>query len=178
MRALILADIDSIRWEGGSGEVDLILALGDLSDCVILEAWEAFGAPPCFAVRGNHDIAGDFPEGISDLHMRTVEFLGLKFGGFCGSWRYKPKGFHMFDQDEATDLLKTLPATDVLICHNSPRGIHDKLDDIHTGFDALNCYIEKHKPKLLLHGHQHANRETVIGSTRVIGVYGQKVLEL
>jgi len=177
MRVLAIADIDDIHWQHGSGEVDLILSLGDISDCVILEAAEAFGAPPIYAVKGNHDAPTSFPEGISDLHLKCVEFGGLKFAGCNGCWRYKARGNFLYTQDEATDLLKTLPASDVLICHNSPRGIHDKPDDIHTGFDALNWYIEQHRPKLLLHGHQHVNRETVIGATRVIGVYGHRLIE-
>ena len=177
MRALILADIDSIRWEGGSGEVDLILALGDLSDCVILEAWEAFGAPPCFAVRGNHDIAGDFPEGISDLHLHTVTFGGLTFGGFCGSWRYKPKGNHMFDQSEVTNLMKDFSRVDVFLSHNSPT-IHEKDSGNHVGFTAFDDYIREKQPRYFLHGHQHVNRVTQIGQTTVQGIYGYRVLDL
>ena len=178
MRVLVLADIDDIHWAGGTGEVDAIFALGDVSDCVIMGAWEAFGAPPVYAVKGNHDAPTPFPEGISDLHLRTVQFGGLTFGGFGGAWRYKLRGHHLFSQDEASDLLKTLTAVDILICHNSPRGIHDKPDDIHTGFDALNTYIERHRPCVLLHGHQHVNRETMAGATRIIGVYGHRILDL
>jgi Icc-related predicted phosphoesterase len=170
MRILVLADFDDLHWQHGRGQTDLILALGDISDCLILEAAEAFGVPPIFAVKGNHDSATAFPEGITDLHLRTVEFGGYKFGGLNGSWKYKPRGHFLYEQDEVMSLLTQLPAVDVLISHNSPRGIHDKPDDVHTGFDAFNWYIEQHKPKLVFHGHQHVNRETAIGTTKVIGV--------
>ena len=178
MRVLILADIDDIHWQHGSGEVDLILALGDISDCVILEAWEAFGAPPVFAVKGNHDAPTPFLEGISDLNLKCVEFGGLKFAGFGGAWRFRPRGNCLYTPAEAADLLITLPAADVLICHNSPRGILDKPYDIHLGFDALNWYIEKHNPKLLFHGHQHVNCETIVGITKIIGVHGERLIEI
>ena len=176
MRVLVLADIDSIRWQGGSGEVDLLLALGDISDCVILEAAEAYGAPPVFAVRGNHDVATNFPEGISDLHMRTVEFGGLTFGGFGGAWRYKPRGNFLFEQDEVATLLKDFPRVDIFIAHSSPT-IHAKDDGIHTGFTAFDQYIREKQPRLFLHGHQHIDRETIFGATKVIGVYKHRVLE-
>jgi len=169
---LAISDIDNIRWEYGSGEVDLILALGDLSDSVILAAAESFGAPPVFAVRGNHDVPTPFQEGISDLHLRTI-----KFGGFAGAWRYKAKGCHMFDQSEVTNFLKDFPRVDVFIAHNSPT-IHAKSDDIHAGFTAFDDYIREKQPRLFLHGHQHREIETMIGATRVIGAYGHRILEI
>jgi Icc-related predicted phosphoesterase len=178
MRILIIADMDDLHWHHGPGEADLILALGDTADSLILEAAEANNAPPIFGVKGNHCSPAPFPEGITDLHLRTAEFGGLTFGGFNGSWKYKPRGHFLYEQDEVMSMLKQLPAVDVLISHNSPRGIHDKPDDVHTGFDALNWYIEQHKPKLMFHGHQHINRETAIGTTKVIGVYGHQFLEL
>ncbi|MCG3147230.1 MAG: hypothetical protein PCFJNLEI_00668 [Verrucomicrobiae bacterium] len=177
MRILILADIDELKWKHGSGEVDLILALGDLSDCLILEAVEAYGAPPVFAVKGNHDTATPFPEGITDLHLRTVEFGGLTFGGFNGSWKYKPRGHYLYEQHEATELLKGFPRVDVFVSHNSPRHIHDKEDETHYGFEALAAYVTKNRPRFFFHGHQHINQETIVGITRVIGVYGRGILE-
>ena len=56
--------------------------------------------------------------------------------------------------------------------------MHDREDEVHTGFSALNSYIERVAPRLLLHGHQHRERETQVGETRVIGVYGWKVIEV
>lgn len=178
MRVLVLADIDDLKWQHGSGEADLILAVGDISDCLVLEAAEAYGAPPVFAVKGNHDTAAPFPEGISDLHLRTVEFGGFTFGGFNGSWKYKPYGHYLYEQNEATNLLKDFPPVNVFISHNSPRHIHDKEDETHFGFAALAAYVTKKRPRLFFHGHQHIDRETVIGATRVIGVYGHRILEI
>lgn len=178
MRALVLADIDDLHWRHGSGQADLILALGDTADNLILEAWKAFGAPPIFAVKGNHDAPTPFPEGITDLHLKAVEFGGLCIGGFNGSWKYKPRGHFLYEQQEAAALLQDFPPVDVFVSHNSPRHVHDKEDETHYGFDALNAYIERHQPRLLLHGHQHVNNETQVGATTVIGVYGYRVVEI
>ena len=61
------------------------------------------------------------------------------------------------------------------LSHNSPHGVHDRDDEAHTGLTALNAYIKRAAPLLLLHGHQHQERETYMGSTRVISVFGWKV---
>ena len=130
-----------------------------------------------FAVKGNHDGAGSFPAPIIDLHLRTESFSGLTFGGFRGSWKYKPRGYFLFDQDEAESLLAAFPPVDVFVAHNSPRHVHDKEDDVHVGFEAFVSYIHRVKPRFFIHGHQHINQETWIGQTRVIGVYGQQRFE-
>ena len=74
--------------------------------------------------------------------------------------------------------LSVFPAVDILLSHNSPRGVHDREDQIHCGFDELRTYIDKARPKVLVHGHQHVDRETSVGETGVIGVYGHKVIEV
>jgi Icc-related predicted phosphoesterase len=178
MELLVLADIDDLRWHGGSGHADLLLSLGDIADAVILEAAAAWKCPAIFAVKGNHDSDGPFPEPIIDLHLRTWEFAGLRFGGLNGCWQYKPRGAFLYYQEEAETFLEAFPAVDVFISHNSPRGVHDREDEVHTGFSALNSYILRTTPRLLLHGHQHQERETKVGATRVIGVYGWRVIEI
>ena len=65
-----------------------------------------------------------------------------------------------------------------LVSHNSPRGIHDRNDDVHYGFDALNSYIARANPRFIIHGHQHVNRETETGATRVIGVFGFRIIDI
>ena len=110
--------------------------------------------------------------------MTVQEFNGFTFGGLNGSWRYKSKGPYLHDQIEVCKYMSAFPAVDILIAHNSPRGIHDRDDGIHEGFDGLNNYIIEHKPKYLFHGHQHVNQETECDGTRVICVYGFKVMEI
>lgn len=177
MKLLILADIDDLHWTHGSGKADMLLSCGDIYDQVILEAAKAYDCPLILAVKGNHDSHAPFPDPIVDLHLQTREYGGLRFGGLNGSWRYKPQGHFLYDQAEAESLLADFPPVDVFIAHNSPRGIHDQDDGVHYGFEALNTYILLAKPKLLIHGHQHVNMETQVGATRVIGVYGHRLVE-
>ena len=178
MRLLVLADVDDIHWRGGTGQADILVSCGDVCDQLIIQAAEAYGCRRIFAVKGNHDLISPFPEPIADLHLRMEVWDGVRFGGFNGSWKYKPKGPFLYEQDEATELIASSPGVDFFVSHNSPRGIHDQDDEIHTGFEALVEYIRRHKPKVLIHGHQHLDSETELAGTRVIGVYGHRVLEV
>jgi Icc-related predicted phosphoesterase len=110
------------------------------------------------------------------MHLTTFEFGGLKFGGFCGSWKYKPKGHYLFEQEDVEKMMIGFPPVDVFLGHNSPRLVHDREDEVHTGFVAFNRYITDAQPKYFFHGHQHENVETNIGPTRVIGTYGHRFL--
>lgn len=178
MKILVIADIDELRWKGGSGQANLLISCGDVSDPVILEAANAYQCSQIFAVKGNHDTPTPFPSPIVDLHLHMEMLGGLRFGGFNGSWKYKPRGHYLYEQEEAMDLLKGFPPVDIFVSHNSPRGIHDKEDEIHTGLDALKTYIQSAKPRLLIHGHQHLNVETLFAGTKVLGVYGQRLIEV
>ena len=180
MKFLLLSDIDELHWRNGTGQADLILSLGDVADQVILEASKAYNCSNVFAVRGNHDHNDNtpLPEPIIDLHMTTKEFKGMTFGGLNGAWQYKPRGHFLYHQSEVCKFMSAFPYVDILISHNSPRGVHDREDGLHTGFDGLTNYILEHKPKYLFHGHQHMNRETTCDATKVICVYGWKVMEI
>lgn len=119
-----------------------------------------------------------FPPPMLDLHLAVREIGCLRFGGFRGCWRYKPRGHHLFDQEEVRAALATIPPVDVFVSHNSPRGIHDREDAIHTGFEAFNDYIQRTRPQWFFHGHQHVDRETLVGGTQVIGVFGHRFVNL
>lgn len=177
MKLLVVSDTDTIEHDI-EDPADLLLSLGDLDDPVITRIATKTSVSHILAVKGNHDTAAAFPPPIVDLHMKQFTFAGIRFGGFAGSWRYKPRGHHLFEQAEVAELLADFPPVDVFLAHNSPRGIHDRNDDVHFGFDAFCDYIERTKPRLFLHGHQHVNRQTLAGNTNVIGVYGFKYLEI
>jgi Icc-related predicted phosphoesterase len=178
MKILILADIDDFHWKHGGGAADVLLSCGDVADQVILEAAQAYACPRIFAVKGNHDTNATFADPIADLHLQVCEHGGISFGGLNGSWRYKPRGYFLYDQTEVQGLLATFPPVDVFLSHNSPRGIHDQEDEVHYGFDGLRTYIQRAKPKIVIHGHQHLNKETKIDQTRIIGVFGHRVIEI
>ncbi|MBU4199875.1 MAG: metallophosphoesterase [Verrucomicrobia bacterium] len=178
MRILAISDIDDFHWKGGSGSADVLLSCGDIIDQVILEAAEDFSCSTIFAVKGNHDSHTAFTCPIVDLHLQVCEHNGVTFGGLNGSWKYKPRGHFLYDQGEVDRWLASFPPVDVLLSHNSPRGIHDREDEVHYGFEALKDYVLRARPKIVVHGHQHMDAETLLGETRIIGIYGYKMVEI
>jgi len=178
MKVIAIADDDSMVGKLPTGSVDLLLCLGDLWDTTIEAAYLRYQPTRTFAVKGNHDSASEFPPFVTPLHFTLKKHLGLSFGGFGGSWRYKPKGHHLFEQHDVKRMLQSFPRVDVFIAHNSPRGIHERDDHTHQGFDGFLAYILANQPRLFIHGHQHVNQITRIGKTEVVSVFGEMSLEI
>jgi len=176
MNLLVIADDESVGSQVPDCNVDVLVSCGDLPDELIFKIAKKCHCQEILAVKGNHDSSASFPAPIRDLHLTVFPFRGVKFGGFCGSWKYKPRGNYLFENAEVERFLAGFPAVDVFVTHNSPRLVHDREDDVHLGFAAFNQYIQRAKPKLMLHGHQHENVESLIGGTRVIGTYGSRQL--
>ena len=178
VRAVVVADDDSLVGNLNGQEVDLLISLGDLWNSTIEKAARQYSCDQVIAVRGNHDTAGAYPEGVESLHLSVFTFRGTTFGGFDGSWKYKPRGHHMYEQQEVTKALEGFPAVDVFVAHNSPAGVHERDIDVHQGFGAFNDYIARAKPSLFLHGHQHVNMTSQILDTKVVGVFGEAAISL
>jgi len=176
MNLLIIADDESLGPQIPDCQVDVLVSCGDLPDELILKVASKCHCKEILAVKGNHDSSAAFPAPIRDLHLTVFSCRGLKFGGFCGSWKYKPRGNYLFENDEVERFLVGFPEVDIFVTHNSPRLIHDREDDVHMGFAAFYQYIERAKPKLALHGHQHQNVESLLGTSRVIGTFGHRML--
>jgi Icc-related predicted phosphoesterase len=174
MTALVIADDELVANELPEASADLLVSCGDLPDDVILRAAARCGCRHILAVKGNHDSGAPFPPPILDLHLRTVRFHGLVFGGFCGAWKYKPVGHHLFDEAQVETNLASFPAVDVFVAHNSPRLVHDRDDEVHVGFAAFTNYVTRTRPRFFLHGHQHQHQQDLLGSTWVIGTYGHR----
>lgn len=176
MQILIIADDESLLESLPDCHADVLISCGDVPDRLILECSKRSSCAQILAVKGNHDSSGDFSQGITDLHLNTIKIGDIKFGGFAGAWRYKPVGNFLFDQSEVNRLLPMFPAVDIFVAHNSPRGIHDREDDVHFGFEGFVRYIDRVQPKFFLHGHQHLNSETQRNGTSVIGTYGSRLI--
>ena len=158
-----------------------MVLLGDLD-----RAWiESLSSAriPRFGVHGNHDEEGLLEElGIDNLHGRQVQLGRLTMAGFEGCVRYGRGGVHQYTQKEAKKLAKKLPRADVLISHNPPLGINDDPEDpSHIGFEGLRDWVDKHRPRHILHGHTHPLPGQVAdryGDTQVHWVSGAQVLRL
>jgi Icc-related predicted phosphoesterase len=178
MTLLAIADDDFQIGKSNQASPDVLISLGDLDDAAIARAIEHYHPCTTLAVRGNHDSNAPFPSGIIDLHLSLHVINGIRFGGFAGSWRYKPCGHHLYDQEEVSHLLRNFPAVDVFVAHNSPFGVHQRDSGVHQGFHGFLDYIHRAKPKLFLHGHQHLDRTTTLGETSVVGVFGERLMQL
>ena len=71
---------------------------------------------------------------------------------------------------------------DILLTHAAPKGIHDKDDPCHEGFESFKWFMRKFSPRYLLHGHIHlyninSKKVTDYYHTRVINVYDHYVLD-
>ncbi len=155
LRLLVIADSDDMPESKDIPEADILISCSDIADQTILSIADLSKCSRIFAVKGNHDSGSVFTPPILDLHLTARNYGGISFGGFQGSWKYKPRGNYLYEQEEAEKLLASFTRVDVFVAHNSPRGIHDKEDEIHTGFEAFTDYMRRARPKLLLHGHQH-----------------------
>src|SRR5438105_2962506 len=143
MNLLIIADDESVGPKIPDCNVDVLISCGDLPDEVIFGAAKKCQCKEILAIKGNHDSSAAFPAPIRDLHLAVFSFRGVRFGGFCGSWKYKPRGNYLFENSEVEGYLASFPAVDVFVTHNSPRLVHDREDDVHTGFAAFNQFLQR-----------------------------------
>ncbi|NLC93791.1 MAG: metallophosphoesterase [Treponema sp.] len=72
---------------------------------------------------------------------------------------------------------------DIFLTHTPPRHIHDKEDPCHIGFDCYNWFLQKFKPKYMVHGHIHLydlreERISQYEDTTVVNAYAHCVIEL
>jgi Icc-related predicted phosphoesterase len=182
-------------------DVDMVLSCGDLPYSY-LEFIVSMLNVPCFFVHGNHDqpeyqsdgcVLAE-PGGWVDLDGRTVRSRGIILAGLEGSIRYKPQGDYQYTEAQMAFKLRRMMPTlllnrlrygrylDILITHAPPFGIHDGEDYCHRGFKALLWFMDRFRPRYLIHGHKHVYRpetcQTRYGDTQVINAYPSCVLDL
>lgn len=71
---------------------------------------------------------------------------------------------------------------DILVTHAPVFGMGDGVDICHRGFECFKTFIDKYRPKYLLHGHVHLfdeneNRFYQYGDTTIINVYKSFVID-
>ena len=123
----------------------------------------------------------------------TGKTTPLLIAGVSGSIQYN-KGLNQYTEHQMKrKLIMMIPSLirnklkygrylDILLTHASPRHIHDKEDPCHKGFECFNWFINKFKPKYLVHGHIHLydareTRITKTETTTVVNAYAHLLIE-
>ena len=177
--------------------VDAVVSCGDLP-FEYLEYVVTFSGAPLYYVRGNHDPEEDrkSPEGCVPLDGRVVDAGGVTLAGLSGS-RWYSGGPNQLTENAmrrrgrvlsariAMNGLRRRGSPGAFVTHAPPFGLGDREDVAHTGFEAFLGLIDRHAPPLWLHGHVHLygteareKREARRGETRVVNVFGHKILEI
>ena len=186
----LLVYSNSIRQRFGS--VDLILSAGDLPD-EYLGYIAAMLNRPLVSVAGNHDRAGDEPS-LGRLNFAITREAGISILGIPGSMLYS-RGSNQFSDGLMTRrILWLVPwialrrlirgrGVDIILAHAPPRGLGDAPDLPHRGFSSFRWLIKLAKPLYFIHGHVHLYdgreaREKGIDSTRIVNVYGHRLIDL
>lgn len=175
------------------GDIDLIVACGDLSPERVAFLGDAFGRTLVY-VRGNHDHGGpwrapmDVPleaHGIDDSSLPGVSLLGLRWPALDGNPAMRDEGAAWRQVVDALKLRLLVPPDRpwLLFSHAPPRGAGDTPDDpYHIGFAAYRTVLDRLRPRLWLHGHTtRASQPTPIvehGPTTLINVTGSFLVEL
>ncbi|MBU8817527.1 metallophosphoesterase [Mycobacterium sp. SWH-M5] len=150
------------------------------------------GAPFVAGVYGNHCTRDYMPDyGIVDLvgdrripaRHGTLQVPGhrpISMLAVQGCVRYKAAGDDvLFTQKQYAAAIDTLPSADLVVTHCPPEGINDAEDPAHVGIRALRTWMDRHRPRWLLHGHTYDNPAwSVHNNTDVLYVYGYAVVDL
>jgi len=208
MKVLAISDkvddrIYSLTLKEQFGDVELVLGCGDLP-FYYLEYVVSVLSVPVLYVQGNHSPSFELMEsgerrtsagGCLDIDNRILEVEGLLIGGLEGSMWYRPDGRYQYTEAQmrfkAWRMMPRLQLNrltrgkylDILITHAPPYGIHDADDLCHTGFKVFRSFIDRYRPRYLIHGHIHIYRSqtprvTQHGETTVINTYGHQLLEI
>ena len=196
MKILVVSDEESpYFWEnyipGRLAEFDLIISCGDLK-ADYLSFLVTCARCPVLYVHGNHDTGYSRrpPEGCDCIDDKLVEFNGLKILGLGGCRKYHP-GAYQYPEREMRRRIRRLrfplwrhKGVDILVTHAPAEGVGDAEDPAHRGFQAFCEFLDKYRPKYMLHGHVHLRygqdktRVRSYGDTTVINASERYVLEL
>ena len=209
MKILTISDkVDHLLYSPAikhlGANVDLVLACGDLP-AYYLEFIVTMLGGPLFYVIGNHGNSvrqqhlpahqWEYPGGCENIDGRVVSYRGLLIAGLEGSMRYNANPYFQYTEREMTHKVWHLVPSlvmnrlrygrylDILITHAPPEGIHDRTDRCHQGFRAFVTFMQRFRPRYLIHGHVHVYSpndpvETVYQDTTVLNTYGYRMLEI
>lgn len=138
------------------GDVDVIFALGDMSEREQLLLKQYYTDIPRYALLGNHDYYGQLEEtGLLDISGKVVVVNGVSFTGIHGSIKYKNTDAPMLTDEESIKVSKTLPECDILLSHDKAKKAGD--EGSHAGLEGITWHLLNRQPVYHFHGHLHEN---------------------
>ncbi len=130
---------------------------------------------------------------FADGKVIRLKKRGLLIAGLGGSMLYNYGKSQYSEREMKMRIFKLLPSliynkirygryVDILVTHAPASSLGDGADLCHRGFKCFLWFMEKFKPKYLLHGHVHlfdmnAERIREYKDTKVINVYKSYILE-
>jgi len=193
MKILIVSDVISpllyehINVEKFS-DIDLILSAGDLRSRYLTFLTTVLKKPLLY-IHGNHDTHYDDqpPLGCICIEDIVYDFNGLKIAGLGGCREYRG-GKHQYSERAMSKKIKKNKKAfkkgfDILLTHSPAFGLGDGDDHAHIGFKSYIKLLDDHKPKYMIHGHQHLNykqQERIIqyNETTIINGFQYYILDL
>lgn len=131
MKAVVIADEESLAGRMPVCNVDLLISHGDLNNVTIERAGRRYNAKTAIAVRGYHESLAAFPQSVVSVPYSVMVTKGVSFGGVGGGWRYKKRGWYLYEQEDVSRGTSLSSKVDVIFAHNSPRGVHERDGDVH-----------------------------------------------
>lgn len=183
------------------GHVAFAVSCGDLPVNYLEFIADALNRP-LYYVPGNHarrcsGKTACAPVGAIDLTSRVVQDpgTGLILAGFPGCLRYEEDQPAQYSEWEIALMAKKMAprlhlnrlrqgrALDLLVTHAPPRGINDRPDPAHRGFETLRGFLQRWRPAYHLHGHVHLYDRSEpfqqrFEDTEVINVFPYRLLDL
>lgn len=196
MKILAVSDEECpALWEhyvpGRLKEYDLIISYGDLKS-EYLQFLVTMARCPLVYVHGNHDghYSQNPPEGCDCIDGQLVVYNGVRILGLGGCFRYNP-GEHQYTEGQMRRRIMKLRfalwragGVDIVVTHAPPRGLGDRPDPAHIGFQAVRDLVDQYHPQVLLHGHVHMRygsdipRELRYSGTQIINATERYVLDV
>lgn len=174
------ADIEKIC---SLSSIHMVFWLGDIDEFSIETIRNNYKNAFHTGIFGNHDVNQSLEYfNIYNIDKTYIEKNGIGIVGLEGSVLSKnidrDSYYPGYSQEQSLIHSETLPKADILLSHTSPYGIHETNQYSHQGLFGLRNYIDKHRPKYNIHGHQHIDKMTKLkNGTVVIGIYGASVLQ-
>lgn len=196
MKILLVSDKESpYYWDyyqpGRLAEFDLIIACGDLKS-QYLSFLVTMARAPVLYVHGNHDQSYERrpPEGCDCIEDKLVTINGVRILGLGGCPVYSG-GPHQYTENEMIRRIRKLrfriwraKGVDIVVTHSPAQGYGDGEDYAHRGFECFLPFLDKYKPRYLVHGHVHLNygadrpRTLQRRETTIINAYERYILEI